>query len=80
MTDNLIAIASKFSIEGEIGEIKPLGEGFINDTFIVKTLAEKDPDYLFQRKNKNIFKDVPGMMGNILKVTTHLKKKVAAKE
>lgn len=79
MTDKLIAIASKFSIEGEIAEIKPLGEGFINDTFIVKTLADTDPNYLFQRKNKNIFKDVPSMMGNIQKVTTHLKKKVEAK-
>lgn len=79
MTEKLIAIASKFSIEGEIAEIKPLGEGFINDTFIVKTLADTDSNYLFQRKNKNIFKDVPSMMGNILKVTTHLKKKVAAK-
>lgn len=79
MKDNLIALASNFSIEGEIAEIKPLGEGFINDTFIVKTLADKDPNYLFQRKNKNIFKDVPSMMGNILKVTSHLKKKVAAK-
>jgi len=78
MTDNLIAIASKFSIEGEIAEIKPLGEGFINDTFTVKTVGDNDPDYLFQRKNKNIFKDVPSMMDNILKVTTHLKAKVAA--
>ncbi|MUP37294.1 phosphotransferase enzyme family protein [Labilibaculum euxinus] len=78
MTNNLKEIASKFSVEGEIADIKPLGEGFINDTFIVTTLAEEDPSYLFQRKNKNIFKDVPGMMGNILKVTTHLKQKIAA--
>ncbi|MDE5424399.1 aminoglycoside phosphotransferase family protein [Ancylomarina sp. DW003] len=78
MTDNLIAIASKFSIEGKIADIKPLGEGFINDTFIVKTEGDKDPDYLFQRKNKNIFKDVPGMMGNIQKVTDHLKAKITA--
>lgn len=35
MKDNLKEIASKFSIEGEIAEIKPLGDGFINDTFIV---------------------------------------------
>ncbi|BAX78856.1 phosphotransferase enzyme family protein [Labilibaculum antarcticum] len=79
MTDNLKGIALKFSIEGEIADIKPLGEGFINDTFIVTTVGEEAPNYLFQRKNKNIFKDVPSMMGNILKVTTHLKKKVAAK-
>ena len=34
-----LAIASKFEIAGTITEIKPLGPGFINDTFIVKTVA-----------------------------------------
>lgn len=76
MTDKLTLIASKFSIEGNIVEIKPLGEGFINDTYIVKTDCESN--YLFQRKNKNIFKDVPSMMDNILKVCSHIKAKVAA--
>jgi len=76
MTDKLTAIASKFSVEGEIAEIKPLGEGFINDTYIVKTDGESN--YLFQRKNKNIFQDVPSMMDNILKVCNHIKAKVAA--
>lgn len=78
MTNKLIEIALKFSVEGEIAEIKPLGEGFINDTYIVTTVGEEAPNYLFQRKNKNIFKNIPGMMGNILKVTTHLKAKIAA--
>ncbi len=76
MTDKLTSIASKFSIEGNIVEIKPLGEGFINDTYIVKTDCESN--YLFQRKNKNIFQDVPSMMDNILKVCNHIKAKVAA--
>lgn len=76
MTDKLTSIASKFSIEGNIVEIKPLGEGFINDTYIVKTDCESN--YLFQRKNKNIFQDIPSMMDNILKVCNHIKAKVAA--
>jgi len=78
MNKNLITIASKFQVEGHVESIRPLGEGFINDTFFVKTIGENDPDYLLQRKNKNIFKDVPGMMGNIQKVTTHLKTKITA--
>ena len=36
-----IAIAAKFEIAGNISEIKPLGPGFINDTFIVKTAEGK---------------------------------------
>lgn len=70
-------IAEKFSLDGEIERIHSLGEGFINDTFIVRTKGDA-PDYILQRKNKAIFPDVPGMMDNILKVTEHIRKRVAA--
>ena len=73
----MLNIASHFAIEGEIEIIKPLGEGFINDTFVVKTKGST-PNYILQRKNHAIFPDVPGMMDNIVKVTTHLKEKIAA--
>ena len=76
MDKNLFTIVSKFKTEGKVDNIQPLGEGFINDTFLVKTEKQDDPDYLLQRKNKTIFKDVPGMMGNIQKVTNHLKAKI----
>jgi len=76
MNKNLYTIVSKFKTEGTVDTIQPLGEGFINDTFLVKTKAQDDPDYLFQRKNNNIFKDVPGMMRNIQKVSAHLKSKI----
>ena len=74
--EKYLAIASKFEISGTISEIKPLGPGFINDTFIVKTA--EGPKYILQRKNHIVFPDVPGMMNNILLVTEHIKAKVAA--
>ncbi len=70
-------IASQFKMEGTIASIDSLGEGFINDTLIVRTEGDA-PDYILQRKNKNIFPDVPGMMENIRKVTEHIRKGVAA--
>ncbi len=76
--DNLYNIAGQFCIKGTVANIAPLGEGFINDTFIVATTSEETPDYILQRKNRNIFKDIPAMMENIAKVTAHLKGKVAA--
>ncbi len=76
MVPELKNIAKQFQIEGDIESIKPLGEGFINDTYILKTVGEDSPNYLFQRKNKTIFKDVPSMMENIQNVTTHLKAKI----
>ena len=73
---NIHAIASQFELKGTISEITPLGEGFINDTFVIKTEGD-DPNYILQRKNHKIFPDVPGMMDNIKAVTDHIKAKVA---
>ena len=77
MNAKLNEIAGRFAIAGEIESIAPLGEGFINDTFIVRTAGEA-PDYILQRKNKSIFPDVPAMMENIRKVTEHIRRRVAA--
>ncbi len=77
MTDEkLLSIAERFDLEGAIASIKPLGEGFINDTFVIRTEGDA-PDYILQRKNHAVFPDVPGMMENILAVTEHIKAKVA---
>ncbi|MBP9997805.1 MAG: aminoglycoside phosphotransferase family protein [Bacteroidales bacterium] len=73
-------IASQFALNGEPTLVKPLGEGFINDTFTVCTNGSDEADYILQRKNHIVFPDVPEMMNNILKVTTHIKAKVADPE
>ena len=73
---NIHAIASQFELKGTVSEITPLGEGFINDTYVIKTEGDA-PIYILQRKNHKIFPDVPGMMDNIKAVTDHIKSKVA---
>jgi Ser/Thr protein kinase RdoA (MazF antagonist) len=75
MDIKLISIAQNFQIEGKISAIETMGDGFINDTFIVKT-GEGNPKYILQRKNKRIFSPIPAMMDNIKKVCDHIKKKV----
>ena len=70
----LADIVRMFSTEGAVTGIRPLGPGYINDTFIVTTSG--GPRYILQRKNHNVFPDIPGMMQNIDAVTSHLKKKV----
>ena len=69
-------IAAQFDLKGTIATIKPLGEGFINDTFVVKTVEADAPNYILQRKNHKVFPDVPAMMDNIVKVTAHMKAKI----
>jgi len=73
---DLFSIASKFVLEGNTTNIKPLGEGFINDTFMVYVDNETEPKYILQRKNHIVFPDVPAMMQNIKSVTEHIKGKV----
>ena len=77
MKEALKKIAEQFALEGAIASIDSLGEGFINDTFIVRTQGDA-PDYILQRKNKEIFPDVPAMMENIRKVTEHIRRQVIA--
>ena len=77
MEERLAVIASRFALDGEILDITPVGEGFINDTYRIRT-GSGTPDYILQRKNGNIFKDVPAMMENIRKVTDHIRRKVLA--
>lgn len=77
MKKELFDIVSQFDLAAPIASIDSLGDGFINDTFIVRTEGPA-PDYILQRKNKNIFPDVPAMMENIRKVTDHIRRGVVA--
>jgi Ser/Thr protein kinase RdoA (MazF antagonist) len=75
MSTDLIKIASQFQLEGNVKDVVPLGEGFINDTYIIHT-GKDSPKYILQRKNKRVFSPVPDMMENIQKVCKHIKAKV----
>ncbi len=68
-------VVSRFSIKGNIESVTPLGDGLINDTYLVKTTGDT-PDYVLQRINHNVFKDVAGMQRNIDAVTSHIRKKL----
>ncbi len=72
----LLDVVNNFLIQGTVKSILPFGSGHINDTFLVKTEEQITPDYLLQRKNHYVFKDVPGMMDNIRRVTDHIRKKL----
>ena len=66
--EQLNNIVGRFAYEGTISEIKPLGEGLINDTYKVKTAEADKPDYVLQRVNHNVFPDV----------TSHIRRKLQA--
>lgn len=76
--NSLIEKVKQFAIEGEIMEVRPLGNGLINETFKVITGGE-GPDYVLQSINHAIFKDVGLLQDNIVKVTDHIRKKLIQK-
>ena len=73
---NLNDIVLQFDLTGQIGSIVPLGNGLINDTYKVATVD--GPSYVLQRINHNIFKDVDLLQDNIVKVTSHIRRKLVS--
>ncbi|HZK97508.1 MAG TPA: aminoglycoside phosphotransferase family protein, partial [Prolixibacteraceae bacterium] len=71
-------LVGKFNTNIIIKEIVPFGNGHINDTYLVTTSPAEAPDYMLQRKNHKIFKDVPGMMKNIVITTNNIRNKLIA--
>ena len=74
-TEELKQIAAQFEISGNILEIKPLGNGLINDTLIIKT--DGKDNYVLQRINNAIFQDVELLQHNIECATAHIRSKLA---
>ena len=68
-------ILKHFDIQGHILEIKPLGNGLINDTLLVVT--DGPDNYVLQRINDAIFRDVDLLQHNIDCATAHIRRKLA---
>lgn len=76
MKSQLNRIVEQFVTAAPATEITPLGEGLINDTYLVTT-ADDAPKYVLQRINHHIFTDVKGLQNNIKAVTSHIRRKLA---
>lgn len=74
--DALKEIVNHFKINGEAAHVSSFGSGHINDTFRVINANEALPDYLLQRVNSYVFKDVPLLINNIVIVTGHIRCKM----
>ena len=59
MDHNLKEIFENFSAEGTYLTGEPYGSGHIHDTFRVETSEKDKDDYILQRLNNKIFKNIP---------------------
>ncbi len=71
--NKLKGVVSQFIESNENVEVNPLGKGHINDSYRV---ASGKNEYVLQRINHQIFKNVPELQNNIQRVTTHIRKKL----
>lgn len=75
-TEKLTPIINQFSIKAPVSEVRPLGDGLINDTYLVKLEGFQTPCYVLQRINHAIFQDVDLLQHNIEVVTNHIRQKL----
>lgn len=64
-------IVQKFDVCEKLVSTENYGCGHINSTYLL-TMQDKT-NYILQKINNNIFKDVDGLMNNIVGVTEHIK-------
>ncbi len=70
-------IIKNFKIDGTLVSCERYGEGHINQTFLAKVKKDGEiVDYILQRINSNLFKDVPRLMENIRLVTEYNRDKI----
>jgi len=76
---DLRSVAARFQICGDFRAAAPYGSGHINDTYAaVFDQAGGPMRYLFQRINHHVFQDPAGLMGNVERVTAHIRRKLEA--
>ena len=65
------AIAGHFALDGKVKDVESLGNGLINDTYLV-SCEGPDVRYVLQRVNTEIFRDPVLLQANIKAVTEHI--------
>ena len=75
---HLRQVIDSFQVRGDFSGAEPHGSGHINDTYrVTMNLAGAPVHYLLQRINHDIFKQPGRVMENIVRVTGHLREKLA---
>jgi hypothetical protein len=78
MNPDLKNIYSCFRGEGSFLSGQSFGPGHIHDTYRIETAEKHCDDYILQRLNNNIFKDILRLQENMERVTAHLRNKLSA--
>ena len=72
--EKLKHIFNQFKHNATFSSYQDLASGHINDTYLIKTSSK--PYFVLQRINHFVFKDIPNLVANKVKVSQHLQKKM----
>ncbi|MBQ8178060.1 MAG: aminoglycoside phosphotransferase family protein [Clostridia bacterium] len=75
--DKIIKVANLFKVDAPVVTAEKYGCGHINDTY--KLTDEKGKFYILQKINHKVFRNVKGLMENIVGVTEHIYKQMLSK-
>lgn len=75
--DNFRLILDKFNFKGELVSCESFGSGLINSTYIAKYNDNGEIfQYVIQKVNTEVFKDIDALMDNVFSVTSFLREKI----
>ena len=77
MNHDLKKIFARFLADGEFESAVQVGNGHIHDTFRINTAGTGKDDYIMQRLNNNVFRNIPELQDNIERVTSHIIRKLS---
>ena len=77
MEVNLEKVFNLFDAKGSYFSGEIYGSGHIHDTYRIITAEDDCDNYIIQKLNTRVFRDVPKLQNNIERVTTHLKNKLS---
>ena len=76
MPGDPLEISRRFLTAAPPGKAAPIRSGHINDSYAITTSGAAGPDYILQRINHSVFRNVEGLMANIAIVLDHLESKI----
>ena len=77
MEPDLRKLYGCFRAEGTYLSGQSFGPGHIHDTYRISTAEKHCDDYILQRLNNSVFKDIPRLQENMERITAHLRNKLS---
>jgi hypothetical protein len=77
MVDALREIYDEFITGSSFLKADLSGSGHIHDTYVVETLETDHDNFILQKLNNTVFRNIPELQENIERVTRHLQEKIS---